>query len=136
MRAMLTCTALVLVALAVAGSAAAHHSVTMYQMDKPIMLEGTITTMRWSNPHVTIDFVSDARSDQPSRNWTVEASSPGVLTRAGWNKRSLVAGDRVKVELAPLRDGRPGGVLRKITITATGQVLQYGFTGSEKPGQQ
>jgi hypothetical protein len=118
-----------------AWSAAAHHSVTMYALDQQIVVEGTIVTMRWSNPHVMIDFVGKAGTEQTARNWTVEASSPGVLTRSGWNKRSLVAGDRVQVRLAPLRDGSPGGLMRKITKLDTGQVLEWQFADGEKTGQ-
>jgi hypothetical protein len=113
--------------------AAAHHSVTMYALNKQIVVEGTITTMRWSNPHVMIDFISKAGAEQPARHWTIEASSPGVLTRSGWNKRSLVAGDRVQVQLAPLRDGTPGGLMRKITKLDTGEVLEWTFADGEKP---
>jgi len=119
-------------ALTVAATpASSHHSTAMYDKANPIVLDGTIKDMQWRNPHVTIDFVSDAKDGQPERTWTTEVSSPGVMTRAGWSKRSLNPGDRVKVEVAPLRDGRPGGEARKVTLVSTGQVLTWSFRAGE-----
>jgi Family of unknown function (DUF6152) len=106
----------------------------MYDRVNLIVLDGTIKVMKWRNPHVTIDFVNDATAEQPSRTWTVEVSSPGVMTRSGWTKRSLNPGDRVKVQIAPLRDGMSGGLMRQITLLDSGQVLKWTFADSEKPG--
>lgn len=121
------CAALVLTA----GAATAHHSTAMYDKQNLVVMDATIKEMQWRNPHVTIDFVNDATPAQPQRTWTTEVSSPGVMTRAGWSKRSLNPGDRVRVEVAPLRDGRPGGEARKVTILSTGQVLTWSFRAGE-----
>jgi Family of unknown function (DUF6152) len=120
--------------VAAAWPAAAHHSVAMYDRANLIVLEGTITSMQWRNPHVTFVFVNVPSTGQPERTWTVEVSSPGVMTRSGWTKRSLSPGDRVQVQLAPLRDGNPGGSARSVTLLATGQVLTWTFQDSEKAG--
>ncbi len=50
-------------------------------------------------------------------------TSPGNLSRLGWTKHTLSPGDRVLVELNPLRDGQLGGSFRKMTMVQTGQVL-------------
>ena len=114
-----------------ATPATSHHSTAMYDKVNLVVLDATIKEMQWRNPHVTIDFVNDAAPGQPQRTWTTEVSSPGVMTRAGWSKRSLNPGDKVKVEVAPLRDGRPGGEARKVTVVATGQVLTWSFRAGE-----
>jgi hypothetical protein len=114
-----------------ATPATPHHSTAMYDKVNLITLDATIKEMQWRNPHVTIDFVNDPAPGQPQRTWTTEVSSPGVMTRAGWTKRSLNPGDKVKVEVAPLRDGRPGGEARKVTVVATGQVLTWSFRAGE-----
>ncbi len=133
MKPIQTCAKWLAVVVATTGAVAAHHSPAMYAMDKQLVLDGTIAALHWTNPHVMIDFISKGSDDQPARNWTVEASSPGVLTRAGWSKRSLVAGDRVQVQLAPLRDGRPGsGAMLKITKLDSGEVLTWTFSAEEK----
>jgi Family of unknown function (DUF6152) len=134
MKLLIVNTALLAFGLAAAFPVASHHSVSMYDRANLIVLDGTIKVMKWRNPHVTIDFVNDATAEQPSRTWTVEVSSPGVMTRSGWTKRSLNPGDRVKVQIAPLRDGMSGGLMRQITLLDSGQVLKWTFADSEKPG--
>jgi hypothetical protein len=41
----------------------------------------------------------------------------------GWNKRSLNAGDRVKVQFHPLRSGANGGSFVSATLTDTGKQI-------------
>ena len=126
-----------IVGLCVAWPAIPHHSTAMYDRANPMVVEGTVKIVQWRNPHVTFDFVTDAKPDQPARTWTVEGSTPGVMTRSGWTKRSLNPGDRVQVVLAPLRNGKPGGiVLQKVTIMATGQVLSWKNLETELAGAE
>ena len=40
-----------------------------------------------------------------AQEWSIEATSPGVLTRSGWTRNAVKPGDRVSVEFNPLRDG-------------------------------
>jgi Family of unknown function (DUF6152) len=130
-------TVLLAVGIVAAWPAVSHHSTAMYDKAHPIVLDGTVTIMEWRNPHVTIDVMSTPTPDHPARIWTVEVASPGVMTRSGWSKRSLNPGDRVQVQLAPLRDGRPGGlVLQKITIVNTGKILSWKNLETELAGSQ
>ena len=68
-----------------------------------------------------------------AQEWSLETTSPGVLTRAGWTRQSLKAGDKVSVVLSPLRDGSHGGSLNSVTLLDTGQKLVPSF-GKEQPG--
>jgi len=132
-----TKTALIAIGMLVSGLAIAHHSTAMYDKAHPLVVEGTVKVVQWRNPHVTFDFVTDATPDQPARTWTVEGSTPGVMTRSGWTKRSLNPGDRVQVVLAPLRNGKPGGiVLQKVTKMATGEVLTWKNLETELAGAE
>jgi hypothetical protein len=117
----------------VAAPAMSHHSTAMYDKVNHKHLQGTVKAMNWANPHVTVDFVADAKDDPAQRTWRVEASSPGVMTRAGWSKRSLNPGDKVMFEVAPLRNGGPGGEMRRVTL-ADGKVLTWSFRAGEKVG--
>jgi Family of unknown function (DUF6152) len=137
MMSLLNRAALLAIGVVVAWPALSHHSTAMYDKAHPMVVEGTVQSVQWRNPHVTIDFVTDAKPDQPARTWTVEGSTPGVMLRSGWNKRSLNAGDRVQVLLAPLRDGKPGGIiLQKVTIMATGKVLTWTNLETELAGTE
>jgi hypothetical protein len=64
--------------------------------------------------------------------WSVELTSPGNLTRLGWTRLALKAGDRVSVEVNPLRDGQHGGGFRKVTLLDSGTVLQANLINIEK----
>jgi hypothetical protein len=75
--------------LSLAGVAAAHHSGAAYDMEHPRDIQGTVKTVNWTNPHITFVIETDAKDDQPAQTLTFEVSSPGVLTRSGWTKRSL-----------------------------------------------
>jgi hypothetical protein len=107
------------------GTARAHHSFAMYDASKPFVLAATVKEFQWANPHVLLWVTADPKPGQKEGDiWTVELStSPGPLSRIGWTKHSLEPGDKVLVEINPLRSGELGGQFRKITLVKTGQVL-------------
>jgi Family of unknown function (DUF6152) len=113
--------------LGLAGMAAAHHSNAAYDLDHPKTMEGTVKTVNWTNPHITFVIEADARNGEAAASWVFEVSSPGVLTRSGWTKRSLQPGDHAVFYYAPLRDGTAGGFLMKVTLPS-GQELRYNLT--------
>ena len=118
-------------AVSLIGVAAAHHSGAAYDMDHPKTMEGTVKTVNWTNPHVTFVVESDAKDGEPAHTWLFEVSSPGVLTRSGWTKRSLQPGDHAVFHYAPLRDGNPGGFLMKVTLP-NGQGLSFSTTPADQ----
>jgi hypothetical protein len=113
------------------GVAEAHHSNAAYDVDHPQTMEGTVKTVNWTNPHITFVVEKDVKAGELANIWVFEVSSPGVLTRSGWTKRSLQPGDHAIFRYAPLRDGKPGGYLQKVTLP-NGQELSYSLT---PPGQ-
>jgi Family of unknown function (DUF6152) len=55
-RARARCAALVAAGIfGAAGPVLAHHSFTMFDMTKRVMLTGTVTSFEWTNPHSYID---------------------------------------------------------------------------------
>jgi hypothetical protein len=102
----------------------AHHSFAMYDPKQLITVTGTIKSFQWSNPHAIVWLIDGPNKDRASDLWTLELpTSPGVLTRLGWNKHSLQPGDRVIVEFNPLRNGEHGGSFKKATLVDSGKVL-------------
>ena len=109
---------------AVAVPAAAHHSFAMFDQKKMTTLEGTVHLFQWTNPHAFIEL--DVAGRGRTQRWSIELNSPNNLTRQGWRRSSLKAGERVTVRIAPLRNGHPGGLfldLRK----PDGTVLDSGL---------
>lgn len=117
--------------LALVGTASAHHSFAMFDPAKVVTLQGKVKEFRWVNPHVSL-FVDVAGPAGQAGVWSVELTSPGNLTRLGWSRQSLKTGDRVAIEINPLRDGQHGGGFRKATLLDTGQVLQASLINIEK----
>lgn len=112
----------------------AHHSTTMFDREKVILLEGTVKELQWTNPHVAIFVENAAAKPGVSEGlWVVELTSPGNLVRSGWTRTLIKPGEKVVVEVHPLRDGSKGGGLRKITVAATGQSFTYNIRDQERP---
>jgi len=120
-------------ALAAGWPAAAHHSFAMYEPTKTLTFKGTVKSFQWTNPHVVVWVLVQPEGGGAAQEWSFETTSPGVLTRAGWTRQSLKAGDRVSVTFSPLRDGSHGGGLNSVTLLETGQTLVPSF-GKEQPG--
>ncbi len=113
--------------------ASAHHSFAMFEPTKTLTFKGTIKNFQWTNPHVIVWVMVQPDGGSAAQEWSLETTSPGVLTRSGWTRQSLKPGDRVSVTLSPLRDGSHGGSLNSVTLLDTGQKLVPGF-GKEMPG--
>jgi hypothetical protein len=109
-------------ALAVSATAAAHHSSSMYDRTQAVTIEAEVVEFRWVNPHSYLTVVD--RTGAERKTWSIEMSSPGVLTRSGWNKRTFNAGDKITLKFGPLRSGDAGGIFMQATL-ADGQVMTY-----------
>jgi hypothetical protein len=76
------------------------------------------------NPHVIVWLVSGPTASAEPELWTIKLpTSPGGLVRMGWDKRSLNVGDRVIMEINPLRSGEHGGSFKRATLVDSGKVL-------------
>lgn len=112
-----------LLALAAAGSAAAHHSfATQYDADQPVTLTGVVTKVEWMNPHAR--FYVDVKDESGNvTNWNLELASPNVLTRNGWSRTSLKEGDEVTVEGSRARSGAAMANARTVKLADGRQVF-------------
>lgn len=115
----------------------AHHSFAVYDTGKTVTLKGSVKDFQWSNPHCVIWVMIQPDGGGEAQEWSIETTSPGVLTRSGWTRNAVKPGDRVSVEFNPLRDGFHGGRLQSITLLDTGQKLQAAsIVDSEKAGSK
>jgi hypothetical protein len=101
------------VALA-AGAAQAHHSFAMFDMTKEVTVSGTVRQFQWTNPHAYIQLMTKD-ADGHDVEYSLEMGSPMYLYARGWRPSSIRNGTRITVTLNPLRNGRPGGVVRDVT---------------------
>jgi hypothetical protein len=113
--------------------ALAHHSFAMFDPAKVVTLEGTVKEFRWVNPHVAL-FVKVDGSDDPAKQWAVEMTSPSNLKRRGFTRTSLKPGDRVIVQVNPLRSGQHGGGFRSVKLLDSGKTYGAPLIEIEKKG--
>ena len=96
--------ALALVAAAI--PAAAHHSYSMFDMQKTVVLEAEVVRFKWQNPHAFIE--ADVTERGGTERWAIEMTSPNNLAQEGWRRTSLKPGDKVRIWVHPLRSGARG----------------------------
>jgi hypothetical protein len=107
--------------LAVSVPLSAHHGAAGYNMDKELVMKGTVTDWLWANPHCFLKYDTTDEAGTLS-HWAVEVSNPTDMTKRGWSKRSLKPGDEVTVTVRPAKNGAPVGQLLKVVLP-NGQTL-------------
>ena len=93
----------------------AHHSfASEFDINKPIELTGTVTVIRWTNPHgrVLVD-IEDENGEIV--NWDFELPSVNQLIRRGWKRNDLKPGDKITLSGHQARDDRPVARARVMT---------------------
>jgi hypothetical protein len=112
-----------------AGAAAAHHSDSLYFVDDrsadggAIRIEGTISRVRWINPHSEFFVDVPSTSGGEPAVWAIETDSVNQLRGLGWDESTLQVGDKVVVVVSKSKFDDTAGRLR--------DMLVYGATASE-----
>ncbi len=114
----------------VAKTAPAHHSFSAeFDGSKKFEMTGTVTEVKWQNPHTFFYIdVTDEKTGKVS-NWGMEMGSPNILMRNGWRRDTLKKGDVVTVNGSPAKDGSNTGNANSVVLKATGKRL---FAGSSQ----
>ena len=115
-------TMLLIALLALPSLATSHHSVAMYDNDNLITLEGVVTKVEWTSPHVFLYFETEDASGA-SVEWSVELDPPVLLRRYGWRQTTVQVGDAIKFTGAPAKSGAPA-MRGAIAILADGTELR------------
>jgi len=110
-------------------AAQAHHSYAVFNTKKTETSVATVRLLEWKNPHVWLWVMLPGPGGAP-KLWGLEATDIGSLKRGGWSKRTVKAGDMVKVAFHPLLSGQAGGSLVSITLPDGTVTTPYGPPGA------
>ena len=94
----------------------AHHGTAEYDNTKTISLQGTVTALQYLNPHALILFTVKDDKGQTAE-WTAELQSPNLLSRRGWSRSTLKAGDHVVITGHPVKNGVKAMTGQKVVFT-------------------
>ena len=119
-----------ILAAASSMTAFAHHSFSaQFDIEQPIELTGTVTEMKWSNPHtwIYIDVVDESGQVV---NWALETPrAANMLVRNGWRREDLPVGRVITVRGWKARNGTPTANISAVMLE-DGREL---FAGSPEP---
>jgi len=113
----------VLLLFSMTSAVMAHHGTAGYDMGNMTAFDkATITEIEWTNPHGQIHF--DVTDDKGVvEHWTLEAPPPSMLAPREWTRKSLQAGDVVKIEFHAAKNGSPFGIIQRVTFP-DGKILR------------
>jgi hypothetical protein len=114
------------------GAAVAHHAFAAeFDADKPLDLKGTVTRVKWVNPHSWLFF--DVKGPDGSvTNWGVEFGTPNGLAQKGLKKADLPVGTLVHVTGYRSKNGGPFGYSVTLTLP-DGRSIQTGGAAAVPP---
>jgi hypothetical protein len=119
-RALMTCLVLA-AAVLYPMPGLSHHSNVAYEVNKVVTISGVVKSFEWVNPHTWLTVVVDDGKGGKVE-WACEGRAPGILTRAGWTRNALKAGETVTVDMSPAKDGSKVSIIARVT-KADGTIL-------------
>jgi hypothetical protein len=94
----------------------AHHSFAAeYDSKALITLNGVITKVEWTNPHIYF-YVDVKDASGTVVNWAVEGYPPNTLKRTGFTRDDLKVGDMVTVTAYKAKDSSSRVAGREVTF--------------------
>jgi hypothetical protein len=106
-----------LAAVCSVGTAVAHHAFAAeFDRDTPVQMTGSVTEMKWSNPHAWI-YIDVEDENGNVVNWAFETRAANNIIRLGWRPKDLPVGTILKVDGFQARNGSSTASLAAATFS-------------------
>ncbi|MFT3906132.1 MAG: DUF6152 family protein [Steroidobacteraceae bacterium] len=94
----------------------AHHAFAAeFDLTQPVDLTGTVTSMKWVNPHSWL-YIDVVDAGGKVTNWGFEFGTPFSLQQKGLKRADLAVGAKVHVKGFRSKSGRPSGNASSVTL--------------------
>jgi hypothetical protein len=114
---------LLLAAVAAAAPLAAHHGRGQsFDMKKQVTLKGTVSQVKWQNPHVLI-FIDVTDGAGKVVTWGFENSNVHTLATQGYHRNTLKIGQPVTAVVNPATNGEPLGIIVKVILADGKEIM-------------
>jgi DNA/RNA endonuclease YhcR with UshA esterase domain len=101
--------------LGMSHSALAHHGRASYDDTRVFTLMGTVSSFQFLNPHAQLFL--DVKDDKGNiEKWIGEGTSPNLLVREGWDRKTIKPGDRISVTGHAARNGTNNIRIEKVVL--------------------
>jgi len=101
----------------------AHHGRAEFDTTKVFTIMGTVSAFQFSNPHAQL-FLDVTNDKGKIEKWIGEGTSPNMLVREGWDRKTLKPGDQITATGHPARNGSYSLRIEKI-ILPNGRELTF-----------
>jgi DNA/RNA endonuclease YhcR with UshA esterase domain len=101
--------------LGISHSAHAHHGRASYDATRVFTIMGTVSAFQFSNPHTQL-FLDVKDGKGKIEKWVGEGTSPNMLVREGWDRKTIKPGDQITATGHPARDGSYNMRIEKIVL--------------------
>ena len=96
-------------------AAVAHHSAAQFDFGQTVAIEGVVKEISVANPHIALMLEVD--DEAGIRTIEYEGHSRNNVFRRGWRPDSVAVGDKITIEIAPLKAGGDGGYIKNFILS-------------------
>ena len=101
----------------------AHHGRGQsFDMKNRVTLKGTVSQVKWQNPHVLI-FIDVKDDSGKVVTWAFENSNVHTLATQGYNRNTLRVGQEVTAIVNPAANGTPVGIVVKVILADGKEIM-------------
>jgi uncharacterized protein DUF6152 len=110
----------------------AHHSFAAeFDNQKVVTMDGIVTKIDWTNPHVW--FYMDVKDESGKiTNWGFEMGPPHLLQGSGWTRTTMKLGDQIHVVGSSAKNGSNRANARTVT-TPDGKKMGAASSEGQQP---